>query len=231
VTCCAKNQLEELRAHGHNFGGLDSFLVSANEDALPLLCAEVSSKTCHMHVASAWKLTTCWMHNAQDHDVSKPPEDGAYVYGMFIEGARWDYGSMSLVESHPKVADQLISIVHMLFSLQQPVVNDKRGSGLALSVVLPGRLLFSFTISSLVPAGAVFGGTGDPPVAMRGREAGPLPALRGALVQDDRKARGAGNHGALDQFRPGPADTQQPACQPLDSSWRGILFGIIGVVD
>ena len=31
------------------------------------------------------------------------PADGCYVYGMFLEGARWSYGSHVLDESEPKV--------------------------------------------------------------------------------------------------------------------------------
>ncbi len=31
------------------------------------------------------------------------PEDGAYVNGMFVEGARWDGQAMELADSEPKV--------------------------------------------------------------------------------------------------------------------------------
>merc|ERR1719183_2039196 len=36
-------------------------------------------------------------------DYSTKPEDGAYVRGVFLEGCKWDYGTMMLVNSDPKV--------------------------------------------------------------------------------------------------------------------------------
>jgi len=36
-------------------------------------------------------------------DYSVKPEDGAYVNGMFLEGCKWDYATMMLAESDPKV--------------------------------------------------------------------------------------------------------------------------------
>jgi dynein heavy chain, axonemal len=33
----------------------------------------------------------------------KKPEDGAYIYGLFVEGAKWNYNKMKLDESDPKV--------------------------------------------------------------------------------------------------------------------------------
>lgn len=34
---------------------------------------------------------------------NQPAEDGAYISGMYVEGARWDYDTMMLTESQPKV--------------------------------------------------------------------------------------------------------------------------------
>lgn len=34
--------------------------------------------------------------------ISAGPEDGCYIYGMFVEGARWDSDKQELAESRPK---------------------------------------------------------------------------------------------------------------------------------
>ncbi|PTQ39847.1 hypothetical protein MARPO_0043s0088 [Marchantia polymorpha] len=52
----------------------------------------------------------------------KKPEDGCYIYGMSLEGARWDDNDMSLAESDPKV---LFSPAPLIW-LQPCVVADKK---------------------------------------------------------------------------------------------------------
>ena len=36
-------------------------------------------------------------------EFNEPPEDGVYVYGLFLEGARWDMGKHCLQEAFPRV--------------------------------------------------------------------------------------------------------------------------------
>lgn len=36
-------------------------------------------------------------------DKDKAPKDGAFIYGMFLEGCRWDSDLNKLAESAPKV--------------------------------------------------------------------------------------------------------------------------------
>lgn len=49
-----------------------------------------------------------YRHIMMDHvkkpkeELTEPPKDGVYVYGMFLEGARWSCGSHQIEDSRPK---------------------------------------------------------------------------------------------------------------------------------
>lgn len=46
------------------------------------------------------------------------PEDGAYVFGLFIEGAKWNAAKMEMSESDPKVINlRRIYLFNDLFCL------------------------------------------------------------------------------------------------------------------
>ncbi len=46
--------------------------------------------------------------------MSEKPEDGCYVYGLWIEGARWDNHIHALHESNPKELYTPLPIVHFV---------------------------------------------------------------------------------------------------------------------
>ena len=51
------------------------------------------------------RLTCCFCNKASglQGELTTPPADGAYISGMYVEGARWDPDTMMLAESLPKV--------------------------------------------------------------------------------------------------------------------------------
>jgi dynein heavy chain len=50
----------------------------------------------------------------EDTDAKKVPEDGAYVWGLYLDGARWDRGTHSLQESNPKELFVSMPTIHLL---------------------------------------------------------------------------------------------------------------------
>ena len=52
--------------------------------------------------------------DSKENDVNKPPIDGCYIYGLFIDGARWDEDLKCLNESLPKVLYSRVPYVLLL---------------------------------------------------------------------------------------------------------------------
>ena len=53
-------------------------------------------------------------HLAGPTDIKEKPEFGCYVYGMFLEGCRWDDQTHCLGESRPKELFSPLPIMHLL---------------------------------------------------------------------------------------------------------------------
>ncbi|KAM9353790.1 dynein axonemal heavy chain 5 isoform 3-T3 [Symphorus nematophorus] len=52
---------------------------------------------------------TRWMKD----DITQPPPEGVYVYGLYLEGAGWDRRSCKLVDSKPKVLFEMMPVIRM----------------------------------------------------------------------------------------------------------------------
>lgn len=52
--------------------------------------------------------------------MDKHPDDGCYVYGLFLEGARWDYKRHVLADPEPKVLFSPLPIVWL-----KPIESNK----------------------------------------------------------------------------------------------------------
>lgn len=50
----------------------------------------------------------------KEGEEEKGPENGVYIYGMFIEAARWDFKDHCLVEQNPGEMTYSMPMIHFL---------------------------------------------------------------------------------------------------------------------
>ncbi len=64
-----------------------------------------------------WALDTVVVHNditrMMKDDVTAPPPEGVYVYGLYIDGAGWDRKNCRLTEPTPKVLFAFLPVAHI----------------------------------------------------------------------------------------------------------------------
>lgn len=47
-------------------------------------------------------------------DVKAKPESGCYIYGLYLEGCKWDYNTEALEDSDPKKLFVEMPMIHMM---------------------------------------------------------------------------------------------------------------------
>ncbi|KAL0488326.1 dynein heavy chain [Acrasis kona] len=57
-------------------------------------------------------------------DVEQAPEDGVYVYGMYMDGARWDAVKRTVIEANPGEMNSPLPMVHFLPEKNHKVADD-----------------------------------------------------------------------------------------------------------
>ncbi|KAI6071724.1 Dynein heavy chain 8, axonemal isoform X1 [Aix galericulata] len=64
-----------------------------------------------------WALDTVTIHNEvlkqTKEEITAPPSEGVYIYGLYLEGAGWDRRNSKLIESTPKILFVQLPVVHI----------------------------------------------------------------------------------------------------------------------
>lgn len=61
-----------------------------------------------------WLYTLSLFKVMKGFTFADPPEDGVYVYGIYIDGARWNEDKHFIDESRPKILQEAMPIVCFL---------------------------------------------------------------------------------------------------------------------
>ena len=46
-------------------------------------------------------------------DITSPPAEGVFVYGLYLEGAGWDRRGAKLIEPKPKILFESMPVIHI----------------------------------------------------------------------------------------------------------------------
>ncbi|XP_071957073.1 dynein axonemal heavy chain 5-like [Antedon mediterranea] len=76
-----------------------------------------------------WALDSVVLHNDMTkflkEDISTPPNEGVYIYGLFLDGAGWDRRNCKLIEPQPKVLFTPLPVAHV-YAINQVGGKDPR---------------------------------------------------------------------------------------------------------
>lgn len=76
-----------------------------------------------------WALDSVTLHNdvtkSSKEDITAPPTEGVYIYGLYLDGASWDRRNCRLTESQPKVLFTTLPVVHM-YAINSTAPKDPR---------------------------------------------------------------------------------------------------------
>lgn len=76
-----------------------------------------------------WALDQVTIHNEVTkmlpESLKKPPKEGVYVYGLFLDGAGWDVKNMQLKESTNKILFTSLPIVH-IYAINSTAPKDSK---------------------------------------------------------------------------------------------------------
>ena len=79
---------------------------------------------CRKHNKEGWALddvvNLTKVVNMEREEVRKGPDEGVYIYGLFLDGCRWDKPGNKLADSVPKVLFAPLPVLHVTGVLALP---------------------------------------------------------------------------------------------------------------
>uniref|UniRef100_A0A8C2VG97 Dynein axonemal heavy chain 8 n=1 Tax=Chinchilla lanigera TaxID=34839 RepID=A0A8C2VG97_CHILA len=76
-----------------------------------------------------WALDTVTIHNEvlrqTKEEITAPPAEGVYIYGLYMDGAAWDRRNGKLTESTPKVLFTMLPVLH-IFAINSTAPKDPK---------------------------------------------------------------------------------------------------------